>query len=238
MIARLAFAAALIALAFPAQAERRGYSVTNFDRLQVNGPFVVRLTTGGGASAYVEGDNRAINEIALDVTGRTLRIRRNISSNWGGYPGERNDAAAIIYLSTPRLEQATVVGAGDLEIDRMQGQRLLVSLGGNGRIAVGVITAEDLGLALTGAGIMEVGGEAGNGTVNIQGPGTLVAPGLSVGDLTVTLNGPGSVEIAAEREADITSIGNGTVTVHGDASCIDRSVGSGNVSCAGFLNRR
>ena len=47
-----------------------------------------------------------------------------------------------LYLSTPRLEQATVVGTGDLDIDRMESQRLMVNLGGNGRIRVGRIGAE------------------------------------------------------------------------------------------------
>jgi hypothetical protein len=237
LAARLTIAAALLALALPAQAERRGYSVTNFDRIQVNGPFVVRLTTGGGSSAYAEGDHRAINEIAMDVTGRTLRIRRNVSSNWGGYPGERDNRAAVIHLSTHRLEQATVIGTGDLEIDRMEGQRLIVSLGGNGRLAVGEIETDNLGLALTGAGIMEAGGTAATAHVNVQGPGTVSAAGLTVDDLTVTLNGPGNIEITAEREAEVTAVGNGSVTILGDAACTDHSIGSGQVTCGGFLTR-
>lgn len=238
MIARFLVTAALTALAMPAQAERRGYSVTNFDRIHVSGPFVVRVTTGAGASAYAEGDVRAINEIALDVMGRTLRIRRNVSTNWGGHPGERQNSAATIYLTAHQIEQATVIGAGDLEIDRMEGQRLIVSLGGNGRLAVGEIEGDNVGLAVTGAGIMEAGGSAGEATVNVQGPGTLAAAGLSIGDATIRLNGPGSVEVTARTEADVTAVGNGTVTVLGSAACTDRSVGSGNVSCGGFLQRR
>jgi putative autotransporter adhesin-like protein len=238
MIARAVIAVAALSLAFPAAAERRGYSVTGFDRIQIQGPFVVRLTTGRGSSAYAEGDNRAINEISVEVMGNTLRVRRNLSSNWGGYPGDRETQSAILYLTTHELEQATVIGTGDLEIDRMEGGRLVVSLGGNGRLAVGEIEADHVALAVTGAGIMEVGGHAETGQVTVQGPGTVSASGLVIENLTVNLNGPGSIEVAAEREADVTSVGNGFVTILGNAACTDHSVGSGQVSCGGFLNRR
>ena len=238
MIVRAVIAVAALSLAFPAAAERRGYSVTGFDRIQIHGPFVVRVATGSGASAYAEGDNRAINEISVQVMGSTLRVRRNVSTNWGGYPGERETQSAILYLTTHELEQATVIGTGDLEIDRMEGGRLLISLGGNGRLAVGEIEADHVALAVTGAGVMEVGGHAETGQITVQGPGTVSASALTIENLTVNLNGPGSIEVAAEREADVTSVGNGVVTVLGDAACTDHSVGSGQVSCVGFLNRR
>ncbi len=234
----LGLALAAAALPLPAAAETRGYSVTSFDRIQVNGPFVVRLTTGRGVSARAEGDYRAINEISVDVVGSTLRVRRNVSSDWGGYPGEGNSATAVLYLTTHRLEQATVIGTGDLEIDRMEGQRLIASLGGNGRLAVGEFEADDLSLAVTGAGILEAGGAAATGQITVEGPGTVIAGGLAYDDVRITLSGPGSIEVRANREADVTAVGNGMVIVRGDASCIDRSVGSNRVDCSGFLNRR
>lgn len=227
-----------LAAALPAEAAQRGYSVTNFDRIQVQGPFVVRVETGRGASARAEGDLRAIDELSVQVVGNTLRVRRNVSNNWGGYPGGRQSQSAVLYLTTHRLEQATVIGTGDLEIDRMEGGRLVVSLGGNGRVAVGEIAADHAALALTGSGVMEVGGRAETGRVTVEGPGTVDGAALTVEDLTVNLNGPGSIEISAEREAEVTAVGNGVVIVHGDASCTDRSIGSGQVSCAGFLSRR
>ncbi|MEO1169584.1 MAG: DUF2807 domain-containing protein [Pseudomonadota bacterium] len=231
-------AVAAISTGSSALAAERGYSVTSFDRIQVQGPFVVRVETGRGSSARAEGDLRAIDELSVQVVGNTLRVRRNVSNSWGGYPGERQNQSAVLYLTTHRLEQATVIGTGDLEIDRMEGGRLVVSLGGNGRLAVGEIEADHAALALTGAGVMEVGGHAETGRVTVEGPGTVDGAGLTVENLTVNLNGPGSIEIAAEREAEVIAVGNGVVIVTGNAACIDRSVGSGQVSCGGFLNRR
>ncbi|MEM8696758.1 MAG: head GIN domain-containing protein [Pseudomonadota bacterium] len=238
MMARLTTAIIALTLTVPAAAAQRGYSVTGFDRIQVQGPFVVRVTTGRGSSARAEGDLRAIDEISVQVVGNTLRVRRNLSNNWGGYPGERRNQSATLYLTTHQIEQATVVGTGDLEIDRMEGGRLIVSLGGNGRLSVGDVEADHVALAVTGAGVMEVAGRAETGQVTVEGPGTVSAAALTVDDLRVRVNGPGNVEITAEREADITSVGNGFVTVGGNAACTDRSVGSGRVDCGNFLNRR
>ena len=231
-------AGAALLSAMPLDAAQRGYSVTSFDRIQVQGPFVVRLTTGRGASARAEGDLRAIDEISVQVVGSTLRVRRNVSNSWGGYPGENAGQSAILYLTTHSVEQATVIGTGDLEIDRMEGGRLVVSLGGNGRLAIGEIQADHAALAITGSGVMEVGGHSETGRVTVEGPGTFAGSGLTVDDLTVNLNGPGSIEVAADREAEVTAVGNGSVIVTGNASCTDRSVGSGRVSCGGFLDRR
>ena len=238
MMARIVAAMLALTLAVPAAAAQRGYSVTSFERIQVHGPFVVRVTTGRGSSARAEGDQRAIDEIAVQVVGNTLRVRRNVSNSWGGYPGERENQSAILYLTTHQLEQATVIGTGDLEIDRMRGQRLTISLGGNGRLAVNQVESENLALAVTGAGVMEIAGQAETGRVTVEGPGTLSAAGLTVDDLTVNLNGPGSIEISADREAEVIAVGNGIVTVLGDAACTDRSVGSGQVTCGGFLGRQ
>ena len=233
MIARIAMLGALLCLAMPAHAERRGYTVTNFERLSVNGPFVVRVTTGGGSSAYAEGDNIGIRQISVQVTGRTLQIRRNVSEDWGGYPGENRQGRATLYIATPSLNQVTVVGNGDVEIDRMRSRRVVGSLGGNGRLAIRSVEADELALGVTGSGVIEAGGHAETGRLQVQGPGNILAAGLMVDDLNVNLSGAGVIEIAADREADITASGNGSVTVFGDPGCTNRSIGSGVVMCGG-----
>lgn len=237
MIARILTAMALVMLAVPAQAERRGYSITNFERIVVNGPFVVRLTTGRGSSGYAEGDPQAIRQIAVQVTGRTLSVRRNVSSSWGGYPGENDGGSAILYLTTPMLDRASVVGTGDLEITEMRARRVVASLGGNGRLAIGAIEADEATLGVTGSGIVEAGGRAEIGRLTVQGPGSVIASGLSVDNLRANLQGPGTITVTANRQAEIVASGNGSVTVFGDAACTDRSIGSGEISCGGLPAR-
>lgn len=84
---RILPALALAALAAAAPAAERRHTVTDFDRVHVEGPFEVTLATGRPSSAVVSGSPAAIERVSIEVQGRVLRIRPNRSA-WGGYPGE------------------------------------------------------------------------------------------------------------------------------------------------------
>lgn len=228
----------LALLAAPAGAEQRGFTVTNFERIIVAGPFTVRVTTGRGASARAEGDYEAINRLSLQVTGSTLQIRRNSSTSWGGPGGDGSGGSAVLYVTTPHIDQATLIGDGDLEIDRIEGQRVMATLGGNGRLAIGAIEGEEAALNVTGAGMLEAGGEADSVRITVQGTGSVVAPDLTVDRARINMSGPGLVELTAEREAEIVASGRGSVRIHGEAACTDRSVGAGEILCDGFRRER
>jgi hypothetical protein len=78
---------ALAALAAaPAAAAERTYSVTDFDRIQVEGPFEVVLATGLSSKVRASGSTEALDRLSIGVEGGTLRIRVNRSA-WGGAPG-------------------------------------------------------------------------------------------------------------------------------------------------------
>ena len=119
MIRTLPLALLALAAAAPAAAAERTYSVTDFDRIQVDGPYRVTVTVGSGSSARAEGSAEALDHLSVDVQGGILRVRRNRSA-WGGYPGEGAGSVAIA-LTTRDLRNAAVVGSGSLDIDRAQG---------------------------------------------------------------------------------------------------------------------
>ena len=95
-------------MAAPAQAAERRYSVTDFDRVVVEGPYIVRLTTGRPSSAVAHGTREALDRVIVDVQGQTLRIRRNRSA-WGGNPGAEAGPVTV-ELATRTLLSARLVG--------------------------------------------------------------------------------------------------------------------------------
>jgi Putative auto-transporter adhesin, head GIN domain len=221
-LALLAFAAAA-----PAGAAERSYSVTDFDRIQVDGPYQVTVTTGVASGARAEGSVEALERISIDVQGSTLRVRRN-GSAWGGYPGESAGPVRIA-LTTRDVRAASVVGSGGLAIDRTRGLRVDLSVAGSGRLSVARVEADNLILGLLGGGRITLAGKAKQLKATVQGSGDLAAAGLSADDAQILSDTAGSVAVGVVRTAKVTSTGAGDVEITGNPSCTAEAKGAGRI---------
>ncbi|MBV9373117.1 MAG: DUF2807 domain-containing protein [Alphaproteobacteria bacterium] len=221
----------LLLLAVPAEAAERSYSVTDFDRVQVDGPFQVTLVTGRASGARASGSAAAIDRLSLEVQGRTLHVRVNRSA-WGGYPGD-DPGPVRIEATTQDLRAGTVIGSGSLAVDRARGLRIDLSVSGSGRVSVGKVEADNLSLALAGSGRLSIAGSARQLKANIAGSGDLDAPGLKADDAIVVADTAGTVSFAAARSADVRATGSGDVIVGGAPACKVQALGSGRVRCGG-----
>ncbi|HEX8583695.1 MAG TPA: head GIN domain-containing protein [Allosphingosinicella sp.] len=219
----------MLAAAAPAAAADRVYSVTDFDRVQVDGPYDVTLSTGGTTKAVATGDQAAVDRVLVDVQGRTLRIRPNPSA-WGS---ARNASAGPVRfnLSARSLRSASVVGAGSLAIDRVRGLRVDLGVSGNGRLSVGSVEADTLGLALVGSGTLQMGGKAKIVRATISGTGDFDGEALQTDDLELSASTSGSVAITAIRKARVTALGRGDVEVLGTPACTVTGPAAGQVRC-------
>lgn len=223
-LALLAFAAAV-----PAGAAERSYSITDFDKVQVDGPYRVALTTGRSSAARAEGSAEALDHVAIDVQGGTLRIRRNRSA-WGSLPGA-GAGPVTVTLTTRDLRNASVVGSGSLDIDRARGLRVDVSVSGSGRLAVGSVEADNLIVGLLGGGRISLAGRAKQLRATIQGSGDLEASGLTADDAQIGSDTAGNVAVSVARTAKVTATGAGDVAILGSPVCTVQAKGSGQVSC-------
>jgi len=219
---------ALLAAA-PASAAERGYSVTGFDRVRVEGPFAVSITTGRAPSARAIGAADALERVSVNVEGRTLRVRSS-ASGWGGYPG-RASAPARIELTTPDVSTASLLGPGDLRIDRMRGAKAVLTVEGSGRIAVGALDVDTASLAVAGSGTIEAAGRARQASAIARGTAEIRAEGLTAADLNLVSETSGRVALSATRSAKVTSSGLGPVEIDGTAACQVRQLGAGPVRC-------
>ncbi|MGZ8287450.1 MAG: head GIN domain-containing protein [Allosphingosinicella sp.] len=223
-LALLAFAAV------PAGAAERTYSITDFDRVQVDGPYRVVLTTGRSASARAEGSTEALDHVSIDVQGGTLRVRRNRSA-WGSYPGA--DAGPVtVALTTRDLRNAAVVGSGSLDIDQAKGLRVDLSVSGSGRLNVAAVEADHLIVGLLGSGRITLAGRTKQLKATVQGSGDLAAAGLSADDALIGSDTAGNVTVSVARTAKVTATGAGDVEILGSPTCTVQAKGSGQVTCA------
>jgi hypothetical protein len=223
-LALLAFAAAA-----PAGAAERTYSVTDFDRVQVDGPYRVTLTTGRSSAARAEGSIQALDQVSVDVQGGILRVRRNRSA-LGSYPSADPGPVAIS-LTTRDLRSAVVVGSASLDIDRAKGLRVDLSVSGSGRLSVAAVEADTLVVGLLGSGRITLSGRTKQLKASVQGSGDLAASGLTADDAQIGSDTAGNVAVAVARTAKVTSTGAGDVEILGSPACTVSAKGSGRVAC-------
>ena len=220
------FAAAL--LAAPAAAAERSYPVTDFDRIQVEGPFAVTLATGQSSHVRATGSADALDRVSVEVEGGLLRIRSSPSA-WSS--AGQSQGPIRIEASTRDLAKATLLGSGNLVIDKARGLRIDLAVGGSGMLSVGAVDADNLVVDLLGSGEIKVGGHAKQLHVTAKGSGNVIGAGLTAEDVQLAADTGGNVTIGSARSARIVATGPGDVTVGGTPACTVDNKGAGRVRC-------
>jgi hypothetical protein len=220
---------ALLAIPVPAAAAERTYAVSDFDRIQVEGPFEVVLATGQSTRVRATGSAQALERLSVEVQGRTLHVRINRSA-WGGYPGQ-TPGPVRVEAATIALARAAVVGSGSLTIDKARGLRIDLSMGGSGQLNVGGIDADNLVVSLIGSGHIDLAGRAKQMRATVSGSGDLDGRALKADDIQLSTDSAGTVVLGSARSARIIARGAGDVTIGGDPACTVDAQGAGTVRC-------
>lgn len=211
------FLLVLAAAATPAGAAERRYSLTDFDRVRVEGPYEVRIISGGSSGATATGDAAGLDHVSVDVEGRTLRIRPNRNA-WGASKNV-SPGPVRVEVTTRSVRSATVIGSGRLAIDRVSGLRVDVAVSGSGSLSVAAADADRLDAGLLGAGSIALAGKAKEFRATLQGSGGLDAASLHALDAELSLDTSGSVSVGAERTAKVRAHGTGDTQILGAATC-------------------
>ena len=226
--AALALFLSAISAAAPASAADRNFGVSGFDRVRVDGPYRVRLTTGVAPFARASGPTAALDRVVVEVQGRTLVVRSDRTSS-GGYLGSSAGPVEIA-VGTHELSMAWLNGAGSLDIDRVKGLSFDLSVQGAGTASIGDVAVDQFEIALAGSGGARLAGSALKVTTVVRGIATLDAAGLTVRDATIGADGPATVRMTVTGTAKVDTRGTGSVELIGNPSCTVRAAGSAAVS--------
>jgi hypothetical protein len=214
---RRAVALSLLFLATTAEAAERRYPVSDFERIEVDGPYVVRVTTGRNSLAVATGPQSGIDRLTVEVSGQTLRIRRN-RSGWTGTPGAQQGQIEIAVV-TRALRSARVIGPGRLEIDRLAGMRADLGVEGSGELIASNVATDVVNMRLVGSGRLAASGRTRQLNASFEGAGNVEAASLVAENAQVASNSFGQVALNVTRAIRITASGRGTVTVAGRPAC-------------------
>jgi hypothetical protein len=226
---RTAAFAALALLAAPAWAGTRNYSVTSFDRIRVDGPYHVTLKTNVAPFARASGSQASLDGVSVKVEGRTLIVRADTSSGWGGYPGEGRGPVTI-ELGTHDLTNAWVNGAGALFIDKVKGLSFDLAIQGSGIARIDSADVDQLRIGLSGSASSRIAGRALKLTATVRGSASLDAEALVVKDAVIGAEGPALVRASVSGTAKVDALGLASVALAGSPSCTVKTQGSSTVT--------
>ena len=215
-------------LATPASAATRNFGISGFDRVRVEGPFKVRLSTGVAPFARASGTADAVDRLAVTVEGRTLVVRRQ--SAWGaGFPGQKYTPAEV-EIGTHDLTSAWLNGAGTLKIDKVKGLSFDVSVQGSGAMGIGRADVDQLKIAVSGTAAAIVAGKAMRLTTTVRGISSLDAAALETKDAVVGAEGAATVRAHVTNTVKVDASGPATIVLTGDPTCTAKLAGSASVS--------
>jgi len=221
-------AAAICACCAPADAATRNFGITSFEKVRVDGPFKVTLTTGVAPFARATGSSASLDRVAVEVRGDTLVVHNNLDS-WGGYPG-KDPGPVEISVGTHDLSAAWLNGSGALVIDKVKGLSFDLSVQGSGVTEIGQANVDQLKVSVIGTASARLAGEAAKMTAVIRGISSLDAGALSTKDAVLGADGAATIAANVSDSATIDANGPATVTLSGSPSCTLRVAGSASVS--------
>lgn len=213
----------------PAIAAEKRYAISDFDHVQVFGPFNVVIQTGRATSVLATGDTQALDMVSVTSSGGVLTIQTltRARSSWK----EETHAAAKLVVVLPQLKGVKLLGAGTVSVAEMRGIATDVTLAGSGQLNIAKLTSDTSTAYLSGSGRITIAGTAKNFSANVSGSGDLDASMFGASDLKIVSATSGRVTAKALRTANIKQNGAGEVRVAGRPSCLVENPGTGTVSC-------
>ena len=224
----------------------RSYDLAGFEGISVVGPHHVVVSVGPAFSVRAEGPEMTLADTEVEVEDGRLNIHPVDDGRWERRCGERGGARehdawrcwddyrpATFHVTLPRIEAASLVGGGDMRIDRVEGEAFSASLAGSGDLDVAALRVDDARFSIAGSGDVVARGSARHSRVSIAGSGNVQARGVTSNEASVSIAGSGNAALTVQDDARVSIVGSGDVEISGPAKCSVSRFGGGKVRCNG-----
>jgi hypothetical protein len=199
------------------------FTVDDFDRIEVGGAFIVKLSQENSNEIVVETDENLFDYLRVGVKGNTLEIdsERRLDSRDG----------IIIAIPVKEISRLSCSGASEVSTTQpLQSGKLDIDLSGAGKLDL-QIDAEEISLNVSGATLVYLEGAAQRLNVDMSGAGSLEAAELEVEDCFAQLSGLGKILVNVSGTLDADVSGLGVVEYVGEPESVKGDVsGVGNIS--------
>ena len=171
--------------------------VAAFNSVELVGSNNVVIRVGEKHSVVVKADRNLLNPVTTEVQSGKLVI--------GNTPGSFTTKSPMtVEVTVPRLNALTLSGSGNIVVDGIE--------------------AENLKVALPGAGTLTASGTATRLDVTVSGSGTVQFTRLVANDVRAAVSGSGSIFTTATNSLDASVSGSGAILYVGNPQDVTKSV--------------
>jgi hypothetical protein len=204
--------------------------VAGFNKIRLDGAGRLLIKQGDSEALKIEAEENIMDELTSEVSGTTLVLGYRNRPWWRSILPTR----PIVYdLTVVDLNELTLNGAGDLNIENLETASLEITMNGAGQIDVVGLMSESLSVHIAGTGTVAIDGEASSQSISIEGAGNYQAGDLQTLSTEITIDGLGNATIWATESLDITINGGGSVNYYGSPGVTQDINGLGDIKSQG-----
>jgi len=217
----------LVLLTALVSAQKRTIDVNSFSELSLGISANLYVKQGSNEKVEIECDDDIFDKIEFNMSGDRLSIIKEGRWNWRDGWG---NSEVTIYVTMKEIERLSVSGSGDLEGEgTFKVDDIELAISGSGDMNVGV-EGDEVEMRISGSGNIRVSGAANDADAKISGSGKVKAEDLMVNVFDASISGSGSCYITVKDEIDARISGSGNVYYSGNPNRINsNSSGSGKV---------
>jgi hypothetical protein len=199
-------------------------TVSDFDRIHLEGNVIATLIQDGTESVTIEVDADMLERVKTEVGGGELVIG---FKSWLDHLFGVRTIRAQIHLKNFRELQ--VSGSGQVQAASLHGERVRIGVSGSGKVSVNDLVATDLETRISGSGEFDLAGQVATQAIQVSGSSKYKAERLDSQDVEVRISGSANVAVKAARALDISISGTGEVGYIGTPKISQRVSGTGKI---------
>lgn len=208
-------------LSCPKNNENELVDLNDFDEIEINGKFDLRISPGDEYRVELIGDDKDKDKYDIQRSGRTLIIdykdRRNNNFNLR----DVRLKAVTINVTMPRLDKLEANGFGDIRIEDFDGGKMELEVRGPVKVK-GDLKLDELVVNLTGSAVAELDGEARKLEARVEFASRLEAFDLQAEEADVEASAGSVIQVTATQRLDMDKGIAGKIEYRGNPAIVNK----------------
>lgn len=202
-------------------------NLESFTEVALSTAGTVYITMGDEYRVEIDGDEDALEDADIYVRGNTLVIDSDDDWSWFG---SNSSDDLVVNITAKKIDGLKVSGSGKLIVkNTLNTEELYLAVSGSGKMELDAKTKETE-VGISGSGRIYLKGSGEKISVKISGSGRIKAEDFNVKECKASISGSGSCEIAVEDKIDARISGSGSIYYKGSPEHVNTSAsGSGKV---------